>query len=106
MYLRIRHEEPDFNLLVDATLQISPAYNPEKSDKDKRTDKRTEEKKIEEKRLEERKGEERREREREREEQRREDAQLFGREQPSKLIKTEPVEHLEHNPVFSSSRLY
>lgn len=40
LYLRIRHEEPDFNLLVDATLQISPAYNPEKNDK--RTDKKTE----------------------------------------------------------------
>lgn len=28
------------------------------------------------------------------------------REQPTKLIKTEPIEHFEHNPVFSSSRLY
>jgi hypothetical protein len=37
LYLRIRHQEPDFNQLVDATLQISPAYNPEKNDKDKRT---------------------------------------------------------------------
>lgn len=27
---RIRHQEPDFNLLVDSTLHISPAYNPEK----------------------------------------------------------------------------
>jgi hypothetical protein len=30
LYLRIRHEEVDYNLLVDSTLQISPAYNPEK----------------------------------------------------------------------------
>ncbi len=36
LYLRIRHQEPDFNQLVDAILQISPAYNPEKNDKDKR----------------------------------------------------------------------
>jgi hypothetical protein len=28
LYLRIRHEEIDYNLLVDSTLQISPAYNP------------------------------------------------------------------------------
>ena len=31
LFTSIRHEEPDFNLLVDSTLQISPAYNPEKS---------------------------------------------------------------------------
>jgi hypothetical protein len=40
LYLRIRHEESDFNLLVDSTLQISPAYNPEKSDKDRRLEKK------------------------------------------------------------------
>ena len=27
-----RKEEPDFNMIVDAIIQISPAYNPEKND--------------------------------------------------------------------------
>lgn len=42
LYLRIRHEEVDYNLLVDSTLQISPAYNPEKSEKDRRSERREE----------------------------------------------------------------
>lgn len=27
-----RRDEPDFNMIVDAIIQISPAYNPEKND--------------------------------------------------------------------------
>jgi hypothetical protein len=97
LYLRIRHEEPDFNLLVDTILQISPAYNPDKNDKDKR------------------RGEDKKEERREGEQGRLagEEVRLAGeevrlaREQPTKLLKTEAaVEQLEHNPVFSSSRLY
>lgn len=40
LYLRIRHEEIDYNLLVDSTLQISPAYNPEKTEKEKRAERK------------------------------------------------------------------
>lgn len=31
-----RKEEPDFNMIVDAIIQISPAYNPEKNDQKKK----------------------------------------------------------------------
>lgn len=30
LYMSIRKEKPDFNSMVDAILQISPAYNPER----------------------------------------------------------------------------
>ena len=30
LYCDVRREKKDFNLIVDAILQISPAYNPEK----------------------------------------------------------------------------
>jgi hypothetical protein len=35
--------------------------------------------------------------------------ELYPRENPSKMVKTEPLEyhhHLEQNPLFSSSRIY
>lgn len=87
LYLRIRHEEPDFNLLVDSTLQISPAYNPEKSEKDRRMEKKEDRK--------------------EDKSDRQENRELFAREQPTKVVKSEPIDsHIEHNPLFSSSRLY
>jgi hypothetical protein len=38
LHFRIRHEEPDFNLLVDSILQISPAYNPDSKDKEKKAE--------------------------------------------------------------------
>lgn len=40
LHFRIRHEEPDFSLLVDSILQISPAYNPEKTGKEKKPEKK------------------------------------------------------------------
>ena len=36
LHFKIRHEDPDFNLLADSILQISPAYNPEKNGRDKK----------------------------------------------------------------------
>lgn len=30
LFLSIRQESPDFNMMVDAIIQISPAYNPDK----------------------------------------------------------------------------
>ena len=30
LYTNVRNEKPDFNTMVDAILQISPAYNPER----------------------------------------------------------------------------
>jgi len=60
---KIRHEDPDFSLLVDSILQISPAYNPEKNAKEKKEIKKEQ-----------------------REVQPRE---ILPREQPVKLVKTE-----------------
>jgi ubiquinone/menaquinone biosynthesis C-methylase UbiE len=40
LHFKIRHEDPDFNLLVDSILQISPAYNPEKNTKEKKFEKK------------------------------------------------------------------
>ena len=77
---KIRNEDPDFSLLVDSILQISPAYNPEKNTKEKKEVKKET-----------------------REVQPRE---TLPREQPVKLVKTEDNASIEQNPVFSSSRLY
>jgi hypothetical protein len=78
LHFRIRHEEPDFNLLVDSILQISPAYNPEKNEK-------------------ERKGVREREVGRE----------VVPREQPVKMVKIETESGVDPQlPIFSSSRLY
>lgn len=30
LFTKVRDNEPDYNIVVDAILQISPAYNPEK----------------------------------------------------------------------------
>ena len=80
LHEKIRHEDPDFNLLVVSILQISPAYNPEKNGKEKKGDK-----------------------DKVKDVQPRE---ILPREQPVKLVKTEDNTALEQNPVFSSSRLY
>ena len=66
LHFKIRHEEPDFNLLVDSILQISPAYNPEKNEKDKKIEKK-DNKEI----------------------QPREQKESLPREQPTKMVKTE-----------------
>jgi hypothetical protein len=42
LQMRIRYEEINYNLLVDSTLQISPAYNPEKNEKEKKNDRKEE----------------------------------------------------------------
>lgn len=62
LHFKIRHEEPDFSLLVDSILQISPAYNPEKTSKEKKSGK--EEKKDVQPR------------------------EILPREQPTKIVKT------------------
>ena len=41
LYTRVRDDEPDYNIIVDAILQISPAYNPEKEKIAKEEKKRT-----------------------------------------------------------------
>jgi hypothetical protein len=52
-------------LLVDSILQISPAYNPEKNEKDKKVEKKDN-----------------------RETQPREQREILPREQPTKMVKT------------------
>lgn len=83
LYLRIRHEEPDFSLLVDSILQISPAYNPEKPNKPSKDDKKED-----------------------KAERNEEQKEYFPREQPRKQVKLEASEpHIEHISLFTSSRI-